>query len=235
MSSRTLLFRFIFLATIMLVSIPGVYGWTFQNWALTPAGADLPPGTPVTAGYTIHFDSWMTGTTFDKDNSLIMYTDLSNPQWVVKKIELLDDQSPVIEQVPVRQAAQARLDGWTLSYSGKRFDISVQLTGKTPVLNQSQIISVVRLQELTSSAKPVAGSMIKKEIRIFVPTQNPTVTTNIPTIDMTTKEIIEITRLPEEQVTPTKKVTYSPGPEPQLVAGLLAGLVCITAMLRNKT
>lgn len=235
MGSRTLLFRFALIATLILVFTPGVSGWTLQNWSVTPAVSDLPPGTPVTADYSIHFDSWMEGSTFNKDNSLIMNTDLSNPQWVVKKIEPMDNQPPIIEQVPVRQAAQVRLDGWTLSYSRKQFDLSVQLTGKTPMLNQSQSISVVKLQELAPGAKPVAGSVINKGIQVFVPTPEPTVVTSTPAIDMTPEKIIEVTMVPKAQETLTKKVTYSPGPDPLLVAGLLAGLVCVMTMLRRKT
>ena len=157
-----LLFRFALLATLLLVFTPVVSGWTLQSYSVTPAISELPTGTPVTASYSLHFDSWATGSTFDKDNSLTMYTDLASPQWVVKKTETLEDQPPIIEEIPVRQAAQVRLDSWTLSYASKRFDISVQLTGRVPALNQSQTISVVRLQEMTSSAKPVAGSVIRK-------------------------------------------------------------------------
>lgn len=232
MSSRTLLFRFAFLITLLLVSTPGVYGWTFQNWAQTPAGTELGPGTPVTVSYSLHFDSWTTGSTFNKDNSLTMYTDLVSPQWVVKKVETLEEQPPIVEQVPVRQAAQTKLDGWTLSYSSKRFDINVQLTGKTPALNESRSISVIKLQEMSPGAKPVAGSLVKKEITVSVPTPEPTA--NTPAIAVTPEETIVVTMVPQAQGTPAKKVTYSPGPEPLLIAGVLAGLVCVLAMTRRK-
>ncbi|MDP3564019.1 MAG: hypothetical protein Q8R70_05970 [Methanoregula sp.] len=233
MSSRTLLFRFAFLIILLLVSTPGVSGWTFQNWAQSPSGTELAPGTPVTVSYTLHFDSWATGSTFNKDNSLTMYTDLASPQWVVKKVETLEEQPPIVEQVPVRQAAQTKLDGWTLSYSGKRFDLNVQLTGTTPALNESRSISVIRLQEMSPGAKPVAGSLVKKEITVTVPTPEPTFTA-APAVAMTPEETIVVTMVPQVQGTPTKKVTYSPGPEPVLVVGVLAGLVCVLAMTRRK-
>jgi hypothetical protein len=201
---------------------------------MTPAGSELPPGAPVTVTYSIHFDSWATGSTFEQGNSLTMYTDLSSPHWVVKKIETLEDQPSVIEQIPVRQAAQVRLDSWTLSYSSKRFDISVELTGTTPALDQSRDISVVKLQQLTSSATPVAGTLINKKIQVLVPTPGPSVTTSTPTIDTTPAENPEVTMIPKVQATLTKKVTYSPGPEPLLIVGLFAGLVCVMAMLRRK-
>ncbi len=234
MSSRTLLFRFAFLIILLLVSTPGVYGWTFQNWAQSPAGTELPPGTPVTVSYSLRFDSWTTGSTFNKDNSLTMYTDLASPQWLGKKVETLEEQPPIVEQVPVRQAAQTKLDGWTLSYSGKRFDINVQLTGTTPALNESRSISVIRLQERSPGAKPVAGSLVKKEITVPVPTPEPTFTANAPAVAVTPEETIVVTMVPQAQGTPKKKVTYSPGPEPVLVAGMLAGLVCVLALTRRK-
>jgi hypothetical protein len=237
MSSRTLLFRFALLATLLIVSIPLASGWAIQNWSATPAGSELPPGTPVTAGYSIHFESWTTGSTFNKDNTLTMYTDLVNPQWVVTKIQPMDDQPSIIEEIPVRQAAQVRLDGWSLSYVRKRFDLSVQLTGKTPALNQSGTISIVKLQELSPGAKAVTGSLIKKETRVVVPTPEPTVAQLPVTVNMTPAEIIEVTpeqKGPDVTITPTKKVTYSPGPGPVVVAGLLAGLVLVARYARRN-
>lgn len=236
MKSRTLLLRLAFLALLVLASIPGACGWTLQNWTVTPAGPELPPGTPVTAAYSIHFDSWMTGSTFDKDNSLNMYTDLASPQWVVTKIEPMDDQPAIIEQVPVRQAAQVRLDGWTLSYVRKRFDISVQLTGKTPALNQSGTISVVKLQEMTPGAKPLAGSLVRKEMLVVIPTPEQTPVPAAVTINMTPAEIIEVTpeiTVPVSPAGPTRKATYSPGPGPLVIAGMLAVLAGITAIRKR--
>jgi hypothetical protein len=234
MSSRTLLFRFAFLIILLLVSTPGVYGWTFQNWAQTPAVTELPPGTPVRVSYSLHFDSWATGSTFNKDNSLTMYTDLASPQWVVKKVETLEEQPPVVEPVPVRQAAQTKLDGWTLSYSGKRFDLNVELTGTTPALNESRSISVVKVQEMSAGAKPVTGSLVKKEITVSVPTPEPTFTENVPATAVIPEVTVVVTMVPKAAEIPTKKVTYSPGPEPVLIAGMLAGLVCAMAMTRRK-
>jgi hypothetical protein len=233
MSSHTLLFRFVIITTLLLISIPGVSGWTLQNWSLTPAGSQLPPGTPVKVTYSLHFDSWETGTTFEKDNTLIMYTDLSGPQWIVKKTETLEDQPPIIEQILDRKSAQVRLDSWSLSYASKRFDVNVELTGTTPARDQSQDIYVVKLQELNPSAKPVTGTLISKKVQVLVPTPEPTVTTSSPTIDVTPQENIEVRMVPKVQETPTKKVTYSPGPEPLLIAGLLAGLVCVMALRRK--
>jgi hypothetical protein len=230
MSSRTMSFRFAFLALVLLVLLQPASGWALQNWSVSPTGPELAPGTPVTAGYSIHFDSWMTGSTFDKDNSLVMVTDLVNPRWQVTKVEAMDNQAPIVEQVPVSQGSQVKIDGWTLSYVRKQFDIVVQVSGKTPSPAESATISVIRLQEMAPGAKAVTGSLTKKEMQIIVPTPEPTATATPITINMTPAEIIEVTpeqKAPETANTPAKKVTYTPGPEPVAVAGLLAALVLV--------
>lgn len=229
-----LLFRLGLLLFLALVLVPGVSAWTLKSMSINPAVTELPPGTSVTAAYTLQFDSWMSGTTFEKDNSLLMYTDLTSPQWVMKKVEAMDGQDPVTEEIPVRQASQVRLDGWSLSYARKQFDLTVQLTGKTPALNQSATITVVKLQEMAPGAKTVPGSLIKKEILLLVPTPIPTNTPAEVTVNMTPAEIIEVTLVPAALATPAKKVTYSPGPEPLLVAGILAGLAGIAAAAKRK-
>lgn len=234
MSSRTLLFRLALLLFLALVIVPGVSGWTLKSMSITPAGTELPPGTSVTATYTLQFNSWITGTTFDKDNSLIMYTDLASPQWVVKKIEPMEGQPPIIEEIPVRQSSQVRLDGWSLSYARMQYDLTVQLTGKTPGLNQSANITVIKLQEMAPGAKPVAASLIRREASVIIPTPVPTPPPAEVTVNMTPAEVIEITPVPAEMATPAKKVTYSPGPEPLLVAAMLAGLAGIIAIVRKK-
>jgi len=222
------------LLLLLAISIvPCVSGWTLSSWAQSPAGAELLPGTAVTADYSLHFDSWMTGSTFNNDNSLTMFTDLKDPHWTVTKVEPMDDQPSVVEQVAVKQGIQVRLDGWTLSYSRKRFDITVRLTGTVP--GQSGTITVVKLQELDENADPVSGTLIKKEVNVPVPTMEPTTVPDI-TLDLTPSEIIVITpepTAPKTTTVPTTKTLYSPGPEPVLVFGVLAGLFCMTAALRR--
>lgn len=227
----------IFFVLLVLLTVPGVSGWTLQSWSQNPASAELPPGTPVTAEYSLYFDSWMTGSTFENDNSLVMYTGLVNPQWVITKVEPMDDQPAIVEQVPVRQGMQVRLDGWTLSYSRKQFSLNVQLTGTIPAQDQSGTISVVKLQEVDGSAKPVAGTLIKKDVLVFVATPEPSPAPAEVTINMTPAEVIVITtgqKAPATGLSPTKRTTYSPGPEPVLVAGVFAGLLCLAAVSRRR-
>jgi len=238
MEFRNGLFRYMLVITLLLVSIQGVSGWTLTGWSVSPATPQLDPGTDVTVKYTLHFDSWMTGTTFDSAHTLMMTTSLADPGWIMVKSEVVEEnQPPVTEPMGTKKGAVARLDGWTLSYSGKQFDIAVTLTGKTPTPPQSGKVTLVQFQEKTASAELVGDSAIKKEVLVVVPTPVPVIATAAPTINMTPAEVIVITPEPSIPVTtavPTRKVTYSPGPEPVVVVGLLAGLVCIMAVLRRR-
>ena len=211
-----------------LLTVPAVSGWTMESWSVVPSGTELLPGTQVEAEYSMYFDSWMTGTTFEPDNTLTMFTELEDPAWTVEKVETLEEQEPIVETIPVRQSKQVGLDGWTLSYSSKRFTVVVGLSGTVPERAQTSTVTILRLQELDPDAKTVPGTLIKKEVQVIVPTTvATTVTTPAVTVNLTPSEFIEIT--PEAQaVTPAAvapaKTTYSPGPDAVLILGTLAAL-----------
>ena len=232
------LFRSILFLTLICLVTPAASAWTLNNWKASPSGAALPPGTEVSQEYSIGFDSWMTGTTFENDNSLTMYTDLSNPHWTVTKREEMDGQDPIVEEIPVKQGSQVKLEGWALTYSRKQFTLLVKLTGKTPALNQTATISLIRLQEVEPGAKVIKSSIIKKEVQVVVPTPEPTIVETIPvTINMTPAEFIEITAEPTVPATaesPAGRQTYAPGPDPVSIAALLAGLVLVVRMGGRK-
>lgn len=220
-----------FLLLVIFLLVPPAAGWTLSSFSSTPpAGAGLPPGTAVSATYTLHFDSWMTGSTFENDNTLSMSTDLESPQWTAVKREEMDNQEPIVETIPVRQSSIVKLDGWTLSYSSKRFDLIVTLAGTTPERGQTGTIAIVKLQEFTPDAKPVSGTLIKKEMQVVIPTPVPTLTTPEPTPEPTPVAYIEITPEPTGTTaprSPSGRATYAPGPDPALIAGVLAGLVLL--------
>jgi hypothetical protein len=186
----------------------------------------------VTAGYTMSFSSFESGKTFDPDDSIVMYTDLSNPQWVVTKTEEVNEE-PVTSTLANRQAAQVRLDGWSLSFSKKQFTVDVALTGTVPALNQSAEILVLRLQELDPAAKTVHGTLVKKSALVVVPTPEPTV----PMVTPEPEVVIEITPEPiattVTAMTPTKKQTYAPGPDPVMICSMLAGLIFVAGLFRR--
>jgi hypothetical protein len=219
-------FRISLIVLAVTFIVPYASAWAFSGWSGPASTAALNPGDPVSAGYTVSFSSYDTGSTFASDNSLVMYTDLSNPLWVATETETVND-APLTTDLASRQAAQLRLDGWSLSFSRKQFYITVKLTGTVPLLNQSQEITLLRLQEMDPNANLVKGTQIKKVAQISVPTPEPTAE---PTV-IAEETIVEITSEPLTTVTtvaPTKKRTYSPGPDPLLVCGMLAGLVMVT-------
>jgi hypothetical protein len=103
------LFRTCLLLLVVLCGVTAVSAWTLQNWSATAQTSPAQPGTPVSLHYDIHFDSWTTGTTFDSANSLVMVTDLANPQWTVTTTETMDDGTQIVTPMPVRQSMQVRL------------------------------------------------------------------------------------------------------------------------------
>jgi hypothetical protein len=104
-----------------------------------------------------------------------MYTDLADPTWVATMTEMVNDETPITTQLAAHQGAQIRLDGWSLSFSRKQFTVNVRMNGKIPALNQSQEITLVRIQEVDPNAKLVSGTLIKKVAQVSVPTPEPTV------------------------------------------------------------
>jgi hypothetical protein len=229
------LFRTCLLLLAVLCGVTTASAWTFVNWSATPQASQIQPGTAVSLHYDIHFDSWMTGSTFDSSDSLVMVTDLANPQWTLATTEIMDDGTPIVTSLPDRQSTQVRLDGWLLSFVRKRFDLNVQLNGNVPALNQSANITLVRVQEMDPKAKLVYGTQLKKELPVYVQTPEPTATTPAPpapadtVIDVTMQQAATAGTIVPNAITPTRKQTYSPGPDPVLVCGMLAGLVVVWA------
>jgi hypothetical protein len=180
----------------------------------------------------------MTGSTFDSSDSLVMFTELANPQWTLATTEIMDDDTPIVTSLPARQSVQVRMDGWLLSFVRKRFDLNVQLNGNVPALNQSRNITLVRVQEMAPNAKPVSGALVKKDLPVYVPTPEPAATTSAPpaptdtVIDVTMQQATTTGTIVTDAIAPTRKQTYSPGPDPVLACGMLAGLVVLWARRR---
>jgi hypothetical protein len=233
------LFRICLLLMVLVCGVTTVSAWTLKNWSATVQTTPAQPGSPVSVHYDIGFDSYMTGTTFDASDSLVMYTDLASPQWTVTMIETQDDGTTVGTSLPVRQSMQVRLDGWSLSFARKTFDLDVQLKGQVPPLNQSQVITLVSLQEKDADAQTVSGSLVKKTLPITVQTPVPVAPQDTPapaiTRDaMTLQQTSPAGTTPPATITPTRKQTYSPGPDPLLACGMLAGFVVLWARKAHR-
>ena len=234
MISGKYLFRICILLLIILFGVTTASAWSLNNWAATVQTQPAVPGTPVTVHYNISFSSYMTGTTFDSSDSLVMVTDLSSPQWTVTKTDIQDDDSTDTTALTSSKNRQVRLDGWSLSASRTQFNLNIELSGRVPALNQSQDITLVSLQERDAGAKTVSGTLVKKTLAITVPTPEPTAPPLSPTSADTTEPVIlqqAAAAAPTSPavITPTRKQTYSPGPDPLMTCGILAGMLVLWA------
>jgi hypothetical protein len=227
MRSLEIVYRPVLVFLLLLLSVQSVWGWSVENLVIIPGEGPISPQTPVTVTYTVHPGS------FTSKNTLDMYTDLSNATWVVTKTEIVEDQPEVTTPLMERIGSRVRIDGWILSYSrGRQIEINVQLKGTAPDIAQTQDKTIIRVQEWTSDAQPLTNTGISKKYQIFVPT--PTPETPQPTLTQAPTEIVQYQNTPEPSATPTKKQTYSPGPAPMLVCGMLAVLVMSMAITRKK-
>lgn len=233
MNDLPVFFRFALAALVFFLVVMPVSAWTFSGWTGPSPGAELQPGSQLNAGYSLSFSSFDTGRTFDSDNSLVMYTDLADPHWVVMKTEEVNEE-PLTTRLADRQSAQVRLDGWDLSFTRKQFTVDVALTGTVPDFDQTGEIVVLRLQELDPAANTVYGKLMKKTAMVVVPTPVPTA---VPTI-APEEVVLEITPVPTEnpvtKSSPTKKQTYAPGPDSLLICCMLAGGIFIAGLFRQR-
>jgi len=226
MSSFKILYRLVFVLVILLTLMPRVWGWSVENLVIIPGDGPVSPHTPVTVTYKVHFAS------FNSQNTLDMYTDLSNATWVVTKTDIIEDVPAVTSPLLAKSGSRVRIDGWTLSYVRRQIELNVQLQGTAPDVAQTQDKTIIRVQEWTSDAQPLTDTGISKKYQIFVPT--PTPETPPPTLTTAPTQIVQDQNTPEPSATPTKKQTYSPGPAPVLVCGMLAALVMFMAVTRKK-
>jgi len=231
MSSSGELFRFFLVVLVLLALMQGVAGWTVQNMSITPGQGSISPQTPVTVTYTVHFDAWLTGLTFQSKNTLDMYTDLLNAHWVVTITDIDEDHPPLTSPLVENKGSRVRIDGWTLSYAGKQIELNVRLQGVAPDVDQSQDKTIIRVQEWNANGQPVSGTGMEKKYQIYVPTPTPEPTTPAPT--ETPTDSVRNLNTPMASVTPTRKQTYTPGPEPLVICGMLAILLIIIAMKRK--
>ena len=198
--------RFGLLTVAILLMMPCASAWTIQNWAGPANGATLSPGTAVNAAFVIYFDSWSDGA-FDAANSITLYSDLTDAQWTATKTVMVNDDTPITTQLVSRKSVQVKLTGWDLTDSQNSYKVTVQLTGTVPALNATQDITLIRIQEVDSSANAVSGSIVKKTVSVVVPTPEPTaapvIEPQVPVLEITPEQTPSLTTVPS--ISPTKK------------------------------
>jgi len=224
---------FMILAVAIIIS--PVSAWTIQNWAGPANGATLSPGTAVNAAFLIYFDSWSDGA-FDADNSITLYSDLTDAQWTVTKTVMVNDDTPITTQLVSRKSIQVKLTGWDLTDSQNSYKVTVQLTGTVPALNATQDITLIRIQEVDSSAKAVSGSVVKKTVSVVVPTPEPTAVLVIEPQETVLEITPEKTAAPAAVpiISPTKKQTYAPGPDTLMICASLVGVIIFLGMRSHR-
>jgi hypothetical protein len=224
-------YRCILGVLLLLMLMQGVSGWTVRNMSVTPGQEPVVPQAPVRVTYSVHFDSFLTGLTFPSKNTLDMYTDLANAQWVVTKTEIAEEQPPVTTPIVEKKGPRVRIDGWILSYARKQFDLNVLLQGVAADVQQPQDTTIIRVSEYTADGKPLSDTSISKKYLIYVPTPTPETPTHALT--QTPADIIRTQNTVVTMVTPTRKQTYTPGPGPLVICGMLSFIVIIIAMKRE--
>jgi hypothetical protein len=231
MSNFRIFLRTALIVLLLLLFLPGVSGWTIKDISIHPAQGPIAPHTPVTVSYTIYLDSWMTGTTFENDDTLDMYTDLENAHWVVTLTDVEEGNPPDTKELANKNGVRARIDGWMLSYASRRFNVDVTLRGVAPNVGVTQEKIMFRVQELGPDAQTVGGTVTTRKYVVSVPTPIPT--TRIQTQAPATTETPAVQDTPAATAAPTKKQTYAPGPGLPEVCGILA-VAAIIAMKSNR-
>lgn len=146
--------KWIVLAAILLLSVPGVTAFTASSVSVDPSGS-LTPGNPVTVSFKIQFPA-SSGETFPSGSELQMSTDLDKPKWSWTLI--LDG---VENPRPQASGRILSLSGFELSYpSSVDQSIRVTLEGTAPSVDQTTNKTIIKIQEVDSNNNVVSGSKV---------------------------------------------------------------------------
>jgi len=215
----------------LCMMVQGVFAWTVQDMKVKPSSGPVSPGTPVTVSFTVHFDTWSgsDGETFDSRHTLDMFTDLDDAQWTATLVNIDEDRDPITTSLGSRTGVRYRIDGWTLSYDSGELNLVVTLRGNAPKNTGER--TMIRIEELDDGAEVVSGNVKTVKYQVAVPTTATTVRTQTQATVATT------TRAPETTattVTPKVKHTYTPGPDPVAIAGVLAFAGIVAHRIRRE-
>lgn len=227
MNRSSFFFHILFLLLFCLI-VPGVSAWAIENMRILPSGGMVASQAPVSVEYSIAFDSFMTGTTFESEHSLEMYTDLADPYWTATLTDLDEESGNAVTPLGNKNGMRYRIEGWTLSYQRKQLELKVTLTGKAPAVTTTQTKTIVRVQERDEDAGVVSGAGKTVQYQVIAPAPETTATTPPATVPPVTSP--PPTTAPA--TTPTTKQTYSPGPDTFLIIGSLSA-ACALLAYRN--
>ena len=211
------------LVVLLCVAAPAVSAWSVTDITVKPSAGPLAPGTAVTVSFTVRFDAWADGETFDSAHSLDIYTELDNARWSATLVDSDpgDGGGPVATTLEPRQAIRYSVDGSTLGGGSERLDLTVRLTGTAPDAAGTQDKVAFRIRELDADSDEVSGAihLVKFTVAGTAPVETKTARTTATSRAATT---LPATAAPDAVTTPAAKQTYSPGPGPVAIAGALA-------------
>ena len=229
--NRSSFFLHLLFVLLFCIIVPGVSGWAVENMRILPAGGTVASQAPVSVEYSVAFDSFMTGTTFESEHSLEMYTELADPYWTATLTDIDEDSGNTVTPLGNKNGIRYRIEGWTLSYQRKQLELKVTLTGKAPAVATTQTKTIIRIQERDEEAGIVSGAGKTVQYQIIAPAPVTTATTPLATAPPATSP--PPTAAPA--TTPTTKQTYSPGPDLFLIIGALsAGCALLAYRTRDR-
>jgi len=146
---------------IVIISFVGIASAAVSvgNIAILPSGDLVSGQTEASASFTVNFVS-SGGYTFDKENTLKMDTELSDPTWTYIII-----QDGVEFPAKTDAGPNIQLSGWELSYpSDREISLKVKVAGTAPVVTNSSEKTIMRVRELSSSYTLVGTEIVKKKM-----------------------------------------------------------------------
>lgn len=222
--------RSLLILLLICIFVQGSAAWSVENFVISPKSGPVASNTSVSVSYVVTFSSFMSGTTFEPENTLDMYTELADPLWEVTLTNNDEDTENVVLLSETKKGVRYRLDGWTLGYSRSQLDLSVNLKGRAPVVSSQQDKIMVRIQEINAEARTLSGGKTVK-YQVTAPLVT-TVAAPATTPEMT--KPVPSPSTPAPVTSPTIKQTYSPGPGPLSVIALLAALGAISVIAGKK-
>lgn len=223
---------------LLFAAIPGVAAWTVQDVTINPEGGMVAPKAPVAVSCTIHFDlpPEGTGRTFDADHTLEMTTELNGATWTATLVNIGKGRDPITTPLASKTGSSYRIEGSTLSWDDAELNLIVTIRGTAPdVRDQDKVM--ISIKELDENGEPVPDAVATVTDLVAVPTTaSPAQKIPVKTAATATAASRETTRAPAvagTQGIPPVKQTYSPGPDPGMVVGLLTLAGIAAHRIRN--
>jgi len=148
--------RVLLLSFIIICCVPFVSAYAVSNMNINPSGS-LTPGQRVSISFGLDFPI-VNGYTFPGDDTLDMYTDLTDAKWSVVKVETYSGVAPIESSLGNAGGPRDQVSGWILSYKDRQLSLRVNLDGVAPAVDQTQNKTLIKINELDSYGNPLSTS-----------------------------------------------------------------------------